>query len=76
MAIVRIRLSELGELTPEENAELDALRDFEDPMDDPDCPPMTDEQLNRMEFLMKKYKTRRITKEMKIAEGFIKPKTT
>ena len=74
MSIVRVRLSEIGELTPEEDAELEALKYFDDPMDDPDCPPMTDEQLDRMEFLMKKYKTRRLTKEMYIAEGFIKPK--
>ncbi|MBR1421307.1 MAG: hypothetical protein IJ575_09690 [Selenomonadaceae bacterium] len=74
MAIVRVRLKEAPKLTDEQRARLRALEDFDDPMDDPDCPPDTEEDSRRMRFLMQKYKTRRLTKEMYIAEGFIKPK--
>lgn len=61
-------------LTPEEKAELEALKNMqdEDIVFDEDCPPMTEEQLEELSYLMRKYKTRRITKEILIAEGKIK----
>lgn len=61
-------------LTPEEKAELEALKNMqdEDIVFDEDYPPMTEEQLEELSYLMRKYKTRRITKEIFIAEGKIK----
>lgn len=61
-------------LTPEEKAELEALKNMqdEDIVFDEDCQPMTEEQLEELSYLMRKYKTRRITKEILIAEGKIK----
>ena len=73
MAIVTYYLPKDPKLTPEEIAELEALKDFDDPMDDPDCPPMTEEEGRQMSYLLKKYKTQVLTKEMYIAEGFYKP---
>lgn len=35
---------------------------------DEDCSPMTDQQLEELDYLMRKYKTRRITKEIKMKE--------
>ena len=75
MAIVRIRLKDLPTLTEEQKARLKALEDFDDPMDDPDCPPETDEEHEITMYMMKKYNTRRITKEMYIAEGLYTPKS-
>ena len=54
-------------LTEEEKAEIAALKDRPIVYDE-DCPPMTDEQLDELDYLMRKYKTRRITKEIKMAE--------
>ena len=54
-------------LTEEEKAEIAALKDRPIVYDE-DCPPMTDEQLDELDYLMRKYKTRRITKEMWMAE--------
>lgn len=42
---------------------------------DPECPPTPPEILERNTMLRQKYNTRRITKEILIAEGYIKPKT-
>ena len=72
MAIVTYYLPKDATLTPEEEAEIAALKDFDDPMDDPDCPPMTDEQLDQMDYMIRKYKTRILTREMYIKEGLIK----
>jgi hypothetical protein len=41
---------------------------------DEDCPETTEEHAEEMIYLMRKYKTRRITKEILIAEGKIKAK--
>ncbi|MBQ3444410.1 MAG: hypothetical protein IJG33_14335 [Selenomonadaceae bacterium] len=54
-------------LTEEEKAELAALKDRPITYDE-DCPPMTEEQLDELDYLMRKYKTRRITKEIKMKE--------
>lgn len=44
MTIVRVRLKSALKLTEEHKARLKALEDFEDPMDDPDCPPESEEE--------------------------------
>ena len=54
-------------LTAEEKAEIAALKGRPVTYDE-DCPPMTEEQLNELDYLMRKYKTRRITKEIKMKE--------
>lgn len=54
-------------LTEEEKAELAALKDRPITYDE-DCPPMTEEQLDELDYLIRKYKTRRITKEIKMKE--------
>ena len=54
-------------LTEEEKAELAALKDRPITYDE-ECPPMTDEQLDELDYLIRKYKTRRITKEIFMAE--------
>ena len=64
MGIVRVRLEDLPPLTEEDHARLRALEDFDEKFDDPECPPMTEEQLKRSLYLQKKYNTRVITKEM------------
>ena len=57
-------------LTPEEEAELAALRNMpdEDIIVDDDCPETTDEEWEFYSMLMRKYKTNRVTKEMVLAE--------
>ena len=65
--LVRKMINVAAPLTAEEKAELAALKDRPITYDE-DCPPMTDEQLDELDFLMRKYKTRRITKEIKMAE--------
>ncbi|MBR1420395.1 MAG: hypothetical protein IJ575_04995 [Selenomonadaceae bacterium] len=42
---------------------------------DPENPPMTEEESKELAYMMKKYNTRRITKEMYIAEGLYTPKS-
>ena len=42
---------------------------------DPENPPTPPEILKRNTMLRKKYNTRRITKEILIAEGYLKPKS-
>ncbi|MBE8952750.1 MAG: hypothetical protein SR1Q7_06365 [Quinella sp. 1Q7] len=54
-------------LTEEEKAELAALKDRPIVFDE-DRPPTTDEQADETIYLMRKYNTRRITKEIKMAE--------
>ena len=51
-------------------AELAQLAELEDrPISyDEDCPPSTKEHLEEMSYLRRKYKTRRITKEILMAE--------
>ena len=65
--LVRKMINVAAPLTAEEKAELAALKDRPITYDE-DCPPMTDEQLDELDYLMRKYKTRRITKEIKMAE--------
>ena len=45
------------------------------PVYDPENPPMTEEESKELAYMMKKYNTRRITKEMYIAEGLYTPKS-
>ena len=54
-------------LTEEEKAEIAALKDRPITYDE-DCPPMTEQQLEELRYLMRKYNTRRITKEIKMKE--------
>ena len=54
-------------LTEEEKAELAALKDRPIVYDE-ECPPTTKEEADEAIYLMRKYKTRRITKEMWMAE--------
>ena len=67
MAIVTYFLPKDAQLTAEEKAELAALKDRPITYDE-DCPPMTEEQLDELDYLIRKYKTRRITKEIKMKE--------
>ena len=67
MAIVTYILRPNEPLTPEEEAELAALKDR--PVEpDEDCPEFTEEQWAFYDHLMKKYNTRRVTKEMVLNE--------
>lgn len=54
-------------LTSEQKAEIAALKDRPITYDE-DCPPMTEQQLEELDYLMRKYNTRRITKEIKMKE--------
>ena len=67
MATVFYFLPKNAELTAEEKAELAALKDRPITYDE-DCPPMTDRQLDEMDYLIRKYKTSCITKEILTAE--------
>ena len=67
MATVNYFLPKNAELTAEEKAEIAALKDRPIVYDE-DCPPMTEQQLDELDFLIRKYKTRRITKEILMAE--------
>ena len=68
--LVRKIIDIAAPLTPEQKAELAALREMkdEDIVYDEDCPPTTEEQADETIYLMRKYKTRRITKEILMAE--------
>lgn len=68
--IVRKVINVAAPLTEEERERLKILREMkdEDIVFDEDCPPMTDAQLDELDYLMRKYNTRRITKEIKMAE--------
>ena len=65
--LVRKIINVAAPLTEEEKAELAALKDRPIVYDE-DCPPMTEEQLDELDYLIRKYKTRRITKEIKMKE--------
>ena len=65
--LVRKIINVAAPLTAEEKAELAALKDRSIVCDE-DCPPMTNEQLDELDYLIRKYKTRRITKEIKMKE--------
>lgn len=67
MATVFYFLPKNAQLTAEEKAELAALKDRSITYDE-ECPPMTEEQLDELDYLIRKYKTRRITKEILMAE--------
>ena len=67
MATVFYFLPKDAQLTAEEKAEIAALKDRPITYDE-DCPPMTEEQLDELDYLIRKYKTRRITKEIKMKE--------
>ena len=56
--------------TPEQIERLKLLDEMpdDDIVFDEDCPRPTDKQLAESDYLMRKYKTRRITKEIKMAE--------
>ncbi len=65
--LVRKIINVAAPLTAKEKAELAALKDRPITYDE-DCPPMTEEQLDELDYLIRKYKTRRITKEIKMKE--------
>jgi len=67
MAIVTYFLPKDAPLTAEEKAELAELKNRPITYDE-DCPPSTKEHLAEMAYLRRKYKTRRITKEILMAE--------
>lgn len=67
MATVYYFLPKNAPLTAKEKAELDALKDRPIVYDE-DCPPMTGRQLDEMDYLIRKYKTSCITKEILTAE--------
>ena len=67
MATVFYFLPKNAELTEEEKAEIAALKDRPIVYDE-DCPPMTEQQLDELDYLIRKYNTRRITKEILMAE--------
>ena len=67
MATVFYFLPKDAQLTAEEKAEIAALKDRPIAYDE-DCPPTTEEQLDELDYLIRKYKTRRITKEILMAE--------
>lgn len=54
-------------LTEEEKAEIAALKNRPITYDE-DCPPTTKEETDEAIYIMRKYKTRRITKEIWMAE--------
>ena len=70
MAMVTYILRPEGELTPEEEAELEALRNMPDKdiIVDEDCPETTDEEWEFYSGLMKKYNTNIVIKEMVLNE--------
>ncbi|MBR1420397.1 MAG: hypothetical protein IJ575_05005 [Selenomonadaceae bacterium] len=74
MSIVRIRQCDLPPLTDEDIKRLreSAKRPI---VFDEDCMPLPDEIAERNDRLRIKYKTNRITKEILIAEGYLKPKS-
>ncbi|MBQ6976460.1 MAG: hypothetical protein IJS81_02540 [Selenomonadaceae bacterium] len=71
MATVTYFLPKGAELTPEQREEILALKN-RPIVPDEDCPAMTETELTVMRQLMKKYKTRRLTKEIFEREGLIK----
>ena len=68
--LVRKVINIAAPLTEEQKAELAVLREMkdEDIVFDEDCPPTTEEEADESIYLMRKYNTRRITKEILMAE--------
>ena len=67
MSIVTYILRKNEPLTPEEEAEIEALKNR--PVEtDEDCPEFSDEQWAFYDYLMKKYNTNIVTKEMVVKE--------
>ena len=67
MAIVNYILHKGQKPTPEQIAEVKEAAKY--PVErDEENPPMTEEEYNFYSMLMKKYNTRRVTKEMVLAE--------
>ena len=67
MAIVNYILRKGQKPTPEQIAEVKEAAKY--PVErDEENPPMTEEEYNFYSMLMKKYNTRRVTKEMVLAE--------
>ena len=68
--LVRKIIDIAAPLTEEQRERLKILREMkdEDIVYDEDCPPTTEEQADEIIYLMRKYKTRRITKEILMAE--------
>ena len=67
MAMVTYILRTNEKLSSEEEAELDALKDRTIEPDE-DCPEITKEQWDFYDYLMKKYNTNNVTKDMVLAE--------
>lgn len=67
MATVFYFLPKNAPLTEEEKAEIAALKDRPIVYDE-DCPPTTEEEADESIYLMRKYNTRCITKEILMAE--------
>lgn len=65
--LVRKIINVAAPLTAEEKAEIAALKNRPIVYDE-DCPPTTKEEADEAIYIMRKYKTRRITKEMWMAE--------
>ena len=70
MAMVTYILHKGQPLTEEEKQQLEALREMpdEDIIVDEDCPEFTNEEWEFYDYLMKKYNTNRVTKEMVLHE--------
>ena len=68
--LVRKVINIAAPLTEEQLERLKILREMkdEDIVFDEDCPPTTEEQADETIYLMRKYKMRRITKEILMAE--------
>ena len=56
--------------TPEQLERLKLLEEMpdEDIIFDEDCPPPTDKQVDELDYIMRKYNTRRVTKELWLKE--------
>ena len=67
MATVFYFLPKDAPLTAEEKAEISVLKDRPIAYDE-DCPPTTEKEADEVIYMMRKYKTSRITKEMWLAE--------
>ena len=67
MATVFYFLPKNAELTADEKAELAALKDRPITYDE-DCMPLSEECQRKNDFIMRKYNTRRVTKELWLKE--------
>ena len=68
--LVRKIINVAAPLTPEQKAELAALREMkdEDITFDEDCMPLSEECERKNDYIMRKYNTRRVTKELWLKE--------